>query len=94
MEGWIMQTCIIRGCGISWYMPSGFDAQRKSDHIPFFCPNGHSQYYVEKNEEEKLKAKVYELERKLSGCECDLKSCEGSRKALKGEITKLKRGVR
>jgi hypothetical protein len=91
MEGYFMQTCIVQGCGISWYHPSGFDQQRRRDHIIFYCPNGHGQYYTGKNEEEKLKQKVVDLERELSMKQGDLFWCENSKRSLKGEITKLKK---
>lgn len=94
MEGYFLQTCITKGCGISWYHPTGFDQQRRKDHILFYCPNGHGQYYSEENEEDKLKKKVIELERKLSSAEWNLFYCENSRRSLKGEITKLKKKKR
>jgi hypothetical protein len=92
MEGYFMQTCIIKGCGISWYQPTGFDQEKRRDHSLFHCPNGHGQYYAEKNEEEeKLKQQVINLERQLSLKQDNLCWCENSRRSLKGEITKLKK---
>ena len=94
MEGYFEQTCIIEGCGISWFQPTPFNEQRRKDHRLFYCPNGHGQYYPQENEKEKLRRKVEILERNLSSKECDLKYCKDSRRSLKGQITKLKKKIK
>jgi hypothetical protein len=99
MKGWIMQTCIIKKCGISWYHPSGFDGQRRNDHQSFYCPNGHGQYYTELNQKEKLqkrldqeiKDKNYYIEQKEVCCK-RLQKTKHQLNGLRGYLTKLKRG--
>lgn len=48
-------------CHIPFAMPSRLHEDRRNDHKTFFCPNGHSQYFPGKSDEEKLKD---ELKRK------------------------------
>ena len=94
-----MQTCVIKNCGISWWHPSGFDTQRKSDHILFFCPNGHSQYYTELNQQEKLQKRLDEeirnknryMEEKEICCN-RLTKTKHQLNGLKGYVSRLKRG--
>lgn len=32
-------------CGVPFQMPSSLDTQRRRDHKPFWCPNGHRLIY-------------------------------------------------
>ena len=45
-------------CGVSFCMPNEMVTHRRTSHKTFFCPNGHSNYYAGKSEEEKLKEKL------------------------------------
>ena len=63
IQDFCKQTCIYEGCGITWYHPTGFNEQRRTDHRSFYCPNGHPQCYLQKTELEALKEKIHKLER-------------------------------
>ena len=98
MEGWIMQTCITIGCGISWYHTLGFDMQRRRDHQTFCCPNGHGQHYPFLNAEEELRKQLNEeiktrnlyMDQKKHCCEA-LTKTRHQLNGLRGYVTKLKR---
>ncbi len=98
MEGYFMQTCVTKGCGISWSQPSGFDDQRRKDHCLFYCPNGHGQYYPESNSEEKLQKQLDEMIRLKNRLAEDKERCCNETQKLKhrvnglrGYIAKIKR---
>ena len=48
------------GCGIEFCLPNAVEADRREDHKPFYCPNGHSNYYPQETEKER---RIRELER-------------------------------
>lgn len=47
-------------CGVSFCMPDHMAYSRKRDHDTFYCPNGHSQHFPGKTEEER---KIASLEK-------------------------------
>lgn len=89
-------TC---SCGATYALPKDFLAQRRDDHNAFYCPNGHRRHYPQMSDEEKLK-------KQLEHCQMDRdfwqdghsdernrrRGVERSRAALKGVITKMKKG--
>ncbi len=98
MEGYFMQTCITKGCGISWFQPSGLDTQRRKDHLLFYCPNGHGQYYPELNSEEKLQNQLDEtirlknrLAEEKERCCKQAETLRHKMNGLRGYISKLKK---
>ena len=52
-------------CGIVFAVTSTHDYNLRQCHNTFYCPSGHPQSYVAKNEAEKLREKVSEQERSL-----------------------------
>jgi hypothetical protein len=89
-------------CGIPYAVPDYFEAQRRKDHLTFYCPNGHARYYTEQPDENaaELKKKL-DLEKRLrEAAEADARyarnrqsAAENSLRATKGVVTKLKRRV-
>ena len=57
-------TCCHTGCGVTWWMTAGFDAQRHRDHKDFYCPSGHAQNYAGMSDADKLAR----AQRNLSHC--------------------------
>jgi len=41
-------------CGIAFALPLEYVESRRNDHKSFYCPNGHSRYFPEKNDVERL----------------------------------------
>lgn len=62
-----VETCI--DCGICFGMDKEFRQRRLDDHKLFYCPKGHSQYYSDKSDVEKLQDEVDGLHRKLDYAE-------------------------
>lgn len=94
-------ACPSANCGGQW-LPAAKLQQLRESHETFFCPSGHSQWFVGKTEKEKrieaLEAQVRNLTRERDYYkrwweELKAQSRIERRKqyALKGVITKLKK---
>lgn len=59
-----LNTEVCYKCGIHFAMPSDFKASRRRDKECFFCPNGHSQAYVE-SEADRLRKQLAEKEKEI-----------------------------
>ena len=95
----VTETCC--NCGLVFAMLKDYKKERLKDHKSFCCPAGHSQHYVSKSDEEKLKEE-------LTHCQADRdfwmdghdmekdkrKSVERSRSSFKGVITKMRKKTR
>ncbi len=84
-------TCCHIGCHISFAMSLDFYNQRLKDRNYFYCPNGHSQHFIDQTEEQKLRVEVNNLESKIEHIKSCKRRIEYSRRHWKGEVTKLKR---
>ena len=51
-------TCCHKDCGMSFAMPDTFYQRMKETKVSFYCPRGHSQYFVGETEEEKLRKRL------------------------------------
>lgn len=87
-------------CGVPFALNDEFIRERRNDHKTWYCPNGHSRYYPEKNETEQAKAQVARLQRQLANRDEDLRAeraahkvTERRRAAAKGQLTKTKKRV-
>lgn len=49
-------TCVT--CGVAIVMPEDYQARRRNDKVPFFCLNGHKQYFSGKTNEDILRASL------------------------------------
>lgn len=58
-----IHTCI--NCGIPFGMTQEFDNELQENHNPFFCPNGHKQWYSGETEKEKLQKEVTRLNQRI-----------------------------
>lgn len=74
-------------CGIEFGMPDSLEKQRLADHKPFWCPNGHKQFFTGKTPEEKrieeledrnrsLKNDVDVLGRMAQAYKCPIAQCQ------------------
>src|SRR5688500_16343266 len=56
-------------CGVIFHIPDRLEKLRRDDHGTFYCPNGHSQYFRGKTDEEKkiesLREQIASLENRL-----------------------------
>ena len=90
-------ACPTTNCGGQW-LPVDKIKQLRESHATFFCPSGHSQWYTQKSEAEKLREEITRLIRerdhwKSEYCRVSEEKRAARRKqyALKGVITKLKK---
>lgn len=65
----VTEECCHNGCGVLFAMTAEFVRERRKDHALWYCPNGHSQHYSGKNEEERLKAQLEEERRQRQRAE-------------------------
>ena len=91
-------TCCHENCYVSFVMTEEFFNQKLKDKTVFYCPNGHSQYFIGeteaqklKHEAQKLKHEVVRLVKKIESVRSCKRRIEYSRRHWKGEVTKLKR---
>ncbi|CPV56456.1 hypothetical protein [Mycobacteroides abscessus] len=85
--------CVREGCGVPYALNDEFVRQRRKDHKSWHCPNGHSQYYPQKNETEEAKARAAMLERQLANWEEDLRAAKAAHAVTKGKLTKTRNRV-
>lgn len=87
-------------CGVSYALTAAFEARRRNDHKTFYCPNGHDQYYPQKNEAEKERERAERLQRQVEAREADIRfeqrrlaNERRAHAATKGQLTKTKKRV-
>lgn len=73
-------SCATPECGVIIFLPSAIVRRRKEDHESFYCPNGHSQWFPGKTEEQKLREQLQIKERTISTLEKDLKEAKKPKK--------------
>jgi C4-dicarboxylate-specific signal transduction histidine kinase len=85
-------------CGVSYALTSAFESRRRDDHKTFYCPNGHTQYYPQKNDVEKQRERAERLERQLANRDEDLRAAHAAQTAAtkklaaaRGQLTKTKK---
>ncbi|KKL99200.1 hypothetical protein LCGC14_1816730, partial [marine sediment metagenome] len=49
-------------CGIEFAVSVGYQERLMGNHRTFYCPNGHSHYYPQKNKEEQLRDELAQAE--------------------------------
>lgn len=85
----VLETCY--KCGVPFGLEKGYLAQRLKDHsLEFYCPNGHSQHYIGETEAEKLKRQLQWKKDEVAALRADRDQIEASRRAYKGQATKLR----
>lgn len=59
-------------CGVVFGLSSDYAQRRRQDHQGFYCPFGHSNYYYQKSEAEKLRERLGEEQAKLANAQMEL----------------------
>jgi hypothetical protein len=81
-------------CGVLFAFPTTLRERLLADHSRnFYCPNGHSQRYLGKTEADKQRERAERLERQVANLDEDLRSAYASNRAIRGQVTKLKKRV-
>lgn len=61
-------TLIVIGCArcsMDFGVTKRFDEDRRDNHKSFYCPQGHTNYYPQKSETEKLREEIERKERQV-----------------------------
>jgi uncharacterized protein with PIN domain len=77
-------------CGTPFWMDSQLESQRRSDHRNFYCPNGHTNFWPQETEAEKYKRLYGAAEDRVARIRAERDQAEASRRAWKGQTTKLR----
>lgn len=78
-------------CGIPFAITQDLKDRRLKDHKSFYCPNGHSQHYTGKTEEQKLREQLERANQRVASRDEDLRVERASHAATKGQLTKAKK---
>ena len=87
-------------CGVVFGVTERFQEERYKDKKSFYCPNGHSQYYPQETEEDRLRLKLHEsyeeqqrLIHEVEETEEQRRQAQRSAAAYKGHYAKQKKRV-
>ena len=75
-------------CGVVFMITKSHKEQLRSSHKGFYCPNGHPLYYEGKTDAQKLA----QTERRLGVSRDQRERLRRSNSALRGVITKMRKG--
>lgn len=89
---YISITCC--SCGLKFFVPDYWHAERVSKQDKFYCPNNHGQNFCGEKEEDRLKRRLTSAENDLEGKCRIIGHLERSRSTLRGQITKLKKKIK
>ena len=90
-ERLVTEQCI--RCGITFALPEELRGELVENHKDFYCPNGHSQRYIDKTEAQKQRERAERLAQQLQRREADLQRERTQHRATKGQLTKTKKRV-
>lgn len=87
-------------CGVTFAIPQQLMNELSETHKDFYCPNGHSQRYIDKTEAQKQRERADRLQRLVDAREEDIRfeqrRLDTERKAhaaTKGQLTKTRKRV-
>lgn len=88
-------------CGVQFGISSNLHRTLTETRQGFYCPNGHSRYYPEDTEKNKLKREVKHLKNRvivageqMEAAERDARTSEKRAAAHKGQVTKIKKRIK
>jgi hypothetical protein len=78
-------------CAVPFGMPDSLNDECLKDHRrSFFCPNGHEAVYTGETDAERLKRQLRYANERATEIQANLDRTEASRRAWKGQTTKLR----
>lgn len=88
----VRQDCY--SCGVPFAMSESLYNEAIKDHSRwFYCPNGHSQHFIGKTDEQLERERRIRAEATEQALRDQLAASERSKAALKGVVTKTKRRI-
>lgn len=95
-----LQTVECADCSLVFAISGEFIAKRRRDHSTWYCPSGHSNYYPDKSDIEKLQNQLAQKERSLeweraraTTAEKNAEHTERRLRATKAVVTKTKQRI-
>lgn len=93
--------CANDQCNVTIYLPDDLISKLRDNHKTFYCYNGHTNYFPQQSDTEKLKADLEKMtgfrdnaNKRLEWKEQELKQEKASKIALKGVVTRTKNRVK
>lgn len=80
---YIAINCAEEQCGVTFAIDNGFDERLRNSHRNFFCPNGHTNHYPHKNQEEILRERLSAKDEIIAKLEKDLAKKKRKNRAKK-----------
>jgi len=95
----VVEICC--NCGIPFAIPKALRENALADHsVSFYCPRGHSQHFIGKTEEEKLRDQLAAASRRAEMAEGSARrqreradSAERSASAYRGQATRMRKRI-
>lgn len=84
-------TCYL--CHVTFWMTETHQSTRVNDHRSFWCPNGHEQHYTGQTEAQRYKSLYQQAKDQAASARAAADQAEASRRAWKGQATKLRKRV-
>lgn len=80
-------------CGVPFGMTADMEQRRRQDHVKFYCPAGHVNYFNGKTDAEKQQERADQLERQLANRDESLRAERASHAITKGKLTKARNRI-
>lgn len=80
-------------CHMDFGVTPAFEKKRRDDHKTFYCPTGHSNFYPQNSETERLRASLDSAKAQLTHTRDQLQATEYQRRAQKAQNTKLRKRI-
>ncbi len=94
----VTEECCV--CGMMFAMTQDFNRLHRNNHIGWYCPAGHIQYYLVESEEEKLQERLANTQEEVNRertwrkrAEQKTKTTEYQRNAFMGHLNKTKKAI-
>ncbi len=79
-------TCCHEGCGLVFAVPTWWGQNRRSDHVRFYCPNGHGQSFFGKSEAEKERDLRKQAEQRILDAQARANEARHEAEVLKRQV--------
>lgn len=80
-------------CGVVFALDDDYISARRDDHRTWYCPNGHSRYYPTESNAEKYERLYRQSEDRAAATRAERDQIEASRRAWKGQVTRLRKAA-
>lgn len=80
-------------CGVLFWLTSGYEKERRTNHTVFYCPNGHTLSFKGETEADKLRRQLKWAKDDAAQAKARADQAEASRRAYKGQATRLRKQV-